>query len=185
MSVKSIVVGVALALFVVGGLGAAYAVGYGPAPGDSGDGIDGEFPTETTTTDEEAATGEETANDTTTTDDAPAAPAFAVSVTSVEDCGTTCRKVTVALANDGGDATNVTVYSRIFVGQGTDGDVVWADTEAVGSLEVGDTHTTTKRVELSYSEGYDVRQADGWVTIQTTIVSDEKTATFTEQRQVG
>lgn len=196
MNLKSFAAGVVLVL-VVGGIGAAYATGYGPAPGDPGGGEVGDFPTETTTvgTTDGSGSASETTTDgsgsdsETTTDDGSttaAAPEFGVTIDSVETCGQTCRDVTTTLANTGeGDATNVTVYSRVFVGQGTDGDVVWSGEEDVGTLAAGNEYTTTRRVSLTYSEGYQIKQADGWITIQTTIVSDETTVTFTEQRQVA
>lgn len=66
----------------------------------------------------------------------------------------------------------------------TDEDLVWADTERVGTLEAGGTHTTTRRVELSLEEGLAVDAHGGWLTIVTTVRSDERPETFGERRQV-
>lgn len=84
------------------------------------------------------------------------------------------------------DSSGVTLYSRIFVGNDTDpDDEVWRGTQAVGDLAAGESYTTTKRVELSYSEVFAVQQADGWITVQTTIETDNRTLTYTEQRDVA
>lgn len=111
---------------------------------------------------------------------------FAFTIDRVEECGSTCRDVTVTLTNqqDVG-ATNVTVTSRIWAGNSTDGDPIWTGTEDVGRLPAGDSYTATKRVELSFTEAYAVEQADGWITLQTTIETDDRTISFTEHRNVG
>lgn len=127
--------------------------------------------------------------DGTTTDDgsgdATTTP-FTFTIVSIEECGETCRDVTIELANQQETAAeNVTVYSRIFAGQGTDGDEIWTGKEAVGRLAAGESVTATKRVSLSFSEAFAVQQADGWITIQTTVQSENETMTFTEQRDVA
>jgi len=178
-----------IALGVVLVVVAAAAVGLGglgSGTSDSGSGDDIEsFPTETTTeTATETAAGPES-DDVTTTQPAPS-PAFAFTVDRMEECGRTCRDVTSTLTNDGdADASDVTVYTRIFAGNGTDGDVVWEGQERVGSLGASESYTTTKRVELSLSDAVAVESAGGWVTVQTTVQSEEETVTFTERRQAG
>lgn len=183
---------VALAVLVVG-VAAAFATGLGPAPGgDSGDEIT-DFPTATATpTPSGDGGGSVSVADATATGSAESTatpeprPAFATTVESVENCGRTCRDVTSTVRNDGtADATGVTVYTRILVGQDTSGDVVWQGREDVGRLPAGDAYTTTKRVELSLAEAAAVERADGWITIQTTIQSDQRTVTFAESRQVA
>ena len=158
---------------LVAGVGAGYAVGLGPAPGgETGTDIES-FPTETPTS---------SAEDTNTT---TAGPPFSVRVDSIESCGDTCRDVTTTLTNRRSDAaSNVTVYTRIYAGNGTDGEVLWEGVESVGDLEGGESHTATRRVELSLAAGYTVREADGWITVRTTVTSDEETITVTEQRQL-
>lgn len=125
-----------------------------------------------------------TADGTTAT---PVEQPYALTIDSVEECGTTCRDVTVSLTNQGSeDATDVTVYTRVFAGNSTaESDEVWRGSEDVGTLSAGETTTSTKRVELSFEEAYAVDQADGWVTIQTTIETDDGTVTFTERRNVN
>ena len=94
--------------------------------------------------------------------------------------------MTSTLENDGtATATGVVVHTRVFVGNGTDGDVIWQGKEQVGRLAPNETHTATRRVELSYSEGLAVRRADGWITVQTTVVSDQRTVTFAQPRDVA
>lgn len=163
----------------------AVALGLvGPAA-DGGDMRDDEFPPATATgTDDASTAGESTATAGTTT---PVADPFAVTVDGVENCGTTCRDVTVSLTNRQADAaTGVEMYTRVFAGDSTDGaDLVWNGQESVGPLDASATHATTKRVDLSYAEALAVQDADGWVTVQTTVQSDGRTVTFAERRQVN
>ncbi|MBX0324167.1 hypothetical protein EGH21_14105 [Halomicroarcula sp. F13] len=175
-------------LLAVGGVvlllaGAAGAVltGFGPASGgDSGSDVES-FPTETPaerTTDSGGADSAETT--------ATATPPFGFTIDDIENCGQTCRDVTSTLTNQQDTtATDVTVYTRIYAGNGTDGDVVWEGSEPVGTLDAGESYTATKRVELSYSEALAIENEDGWITVQTTVQSDDRTVTFTDQRQVA
>jgi hypothetical protein len=158
------------AVLLVAVLGTGLVVGLAPI---ADDGTDVEsFPTETpASSDGDAATT-----------DRP----FTVTVDRIEKCGETCRDVTTTVANEQStDASNVTVYSRIYAGNGTDGKVVWSGTESVGDLDAGESYTTTKRVDLSLREAYAVRQQDGWITVRTTVQSDSETVTFTERRKVA
>jgi hypothetical protein len=172
------------AIVVVGGGGvAALATGVGPAPGgDSGETIT-DFPTATATPTPAPATDDGSAATTATPEPRPA---FAVTVDRTTACGRTCRDVTSTLRN-GGDAaaTDTTVYIRIHVGQEAGGDVAWEGTESVGRLDAGATYTATNRVELSFSEGVAVQNAGGWITVQTTVQSDQRTVTFAEPRRVA
>lgn len=117
---------------------------------------------------------------------APASQPFAVTIDSIERCGTTCRDVTTTLRNNQRTtARNVTVWTRLFAGRGTDGDVVWRGTERVGRLGPGASTTATNRVTLSLGDGLAIRSADGWVTLQTTVETAEGTVRFSERRQVA
>lgn len=183
MSGKLLAIGGVLALLLASVAG-AFVTGIGPAPGgESGDDIES-FPTETpaasdasSSSDESAAT--ETASSTST-------PPFGFTIDDIEQCGRTCRDVTSTLTNQQETtAEDVTVYTRIYVGNGTDGDVVWEGTESVGTLEPSEPYTATRRVELSYSDALAVEQNDGWVTVQTTVQTADRTLTFTERRQVA
>jgi len=193
------------AVVVLAGCGAAYVSGVGPSPGNSED-IDS-FPTETPgasggsgsgdggsawggSSGDDGGSGDGSTGDGSATDgdtDAAASGSpFTLTVDRIENCGNTCRDVTTTLTNEQSTAAeNVTVYTRIFAGNGTDGDVVWQGVEAVGRLDAGESVTATERIELSYTDGLTVRQHDGWVTIQTTIQSDGETVTVTKRRQVA
>jgi hypothetical protein len=188
MNVKLLAVVGVLALVLAGAVG-AFVTGFGPAPG-GGSGSDVEsFPTATPgesspeetrvgTSDDERATATATASTST--------PPFTFSIDSIEECGRTCRDVTSTLTNrQDATAENVTVYTRIFVGNGTDGDVVWEGTEPVGTLDAGESYTATRRVELSYSDALAIQQNGGWITVQTTVQTDDRTVTFSDQRQVA
>lgn len=111
---------------------------------------------------------------------------FTLVVDNVESCGTTCRDVTTTMTNAGdASASDISVRTTLFAGNSTDeSDQVWEGTEDVGTLAAGESYTTTKRVQLSWGEAYAVQQADGWVTIRTTIRTAEGTVTLTERRNV-
>lgn len=183
MNTKYLAIG-GVALLVVAGVAGAFVTGFGPAPGgDSGSDVES-FPTATSTaTPSDDGTGGSGTSGTTT---ATAVPPYGFTINSIEECGQTCRDVTSTLTNQQETtAENVTVYTRIFVGNDTDGDVIWQGKESVGTLDAGESYTATRRVELSYSEAIAVRQNDGWITVQTTVKSNDRTVTFTDQRQVA
>lgn len=155
----------------------AVAIGDAPSMGQDDEQASDSFPTETTS--------QETGGDGESTSVSETSQPFTLSIDDVEECGETCRDVTMTLRNQQSTtATDVTVYTRIFAGNGTDGDVVWSGEESLGTLEASESVTATKRVELSLTDAYAVKQADGWITIQTTIQSETETMTVTERRDV-
>jgi len=173
---RTAAVGVVAVLLVAAGLSLGGGAGA-TSDGGSGDDVES-FPTETPS-DGDAGTG-------TATGTADPGPDFAFAVDRIEECGRTCRDVTSTLRNDGGAAaTDVTVYTRIYAGNGTDGDVVWEGRERVGSLGAGESSTSTERVELSLADAIAVEGAGGWITVRTTIQSAEETVTVTQRRQVA
>jgi len=182
---RRLLVGLAVVLALVAA-GAAAAVFSGDlgTTGDEETSIES-FPTETTSP-ESGSSGDGSGDvATTTTATARQTQPFGFDILAIEDCGQTCRDVTLELTNQQStSASNVTVYSRIFVGNGTDGDVVWEGSESVGTLAAGESVTATKRVDLSLSEAFAIQQADGWITIQTTVQSETETMTTTDRRDV-
>ena len=113
-------------------------------------------------------------------------PRFGFAIDAVEQCGQTCRDVTSTLTNHRDtDAADVTVHTRIFAGQGTDGDAIWRGTEDVGALGAGESYTTTRQVELSFADALAVQNADGWITVQTTVETADRTVTVTDERRVA
>ncbi len=169
--------GAVVVLVVAAGLGAALYTGAGPAPGgDSGDEIE-EFPTADDANTEDS--------DTTSPDEMDP---FSFTIDDIEECGETCRDVTATLDNNQEEtATNVTVYIRIFAGQdNTDTeDIIWEGTEDAGTMAAGEDHTTTERVELPLQDARKIDQEDGWITILTTVESDDTTVTFQDSERVG
>lgn len=154
------------------GLGPFGAAGDGT--GDGGNGADTTpRPTGTVVT---GATGGDEAD----------LPAFSFEIVAIEECGQTCRDVTVTLYNNQNQtATNVSVDTRIFAGNSTaQGDQIWEDTEDIGTMEPGSSVTRTQRVELSFSQAFAVQQNDGWITVVTTVRSDQTTITFENRRNV-
>lgn len=160
-----------VALFGVGA--AAFYTGFGPAPGDGSDGSVSEFPTATPSPSDGGG--------------GSASPPFTFTVDDVEECGSTCRDVTVTLTNQQDTAaTGVTVYTRIHAGRDNtaEEDVVWENQREVGRLAADGARTTSERVELSFQDGMAIQQNDGWITIVTTVETDERTVTFTDTEQV-
>ncbi|RLM89766.1 hypothetical protein D3D02_07840 [Halobellus sp. Atlit-38R] len=168
-------------------LGAGLVVtGTDVLPGND-DGAADPFPTETAapsaqeTTQVASGSGGETATPTATP-----TPPFGFTIENIEECGQTCRDVTSTLTNQQDTtAEDVVVYTRIFAGQGTDGDVVWRGDAGVGTLGPGQSYTTTRRVELGFQDALAVQNADGWITVQTTVETADQTVTFTDERQVA
>ncbi|WP_410767019.1 hypothetical protein [Haloferax sp. DFSO60] len=186
-------VSAAVFVLVVAGVCLGFVAGVGPfADGaDAGSQSSGDFPTQTATSGDSG--GSSSGSDSSSGDGSTSGGSntdsgepYRFTIKQIEECGQTCRDVTSTITNrKESKATGVTVYSRIFVGNSTDSDdVVWRGSEDVGSLSAGEAYTTTKRVELSYSEAFAVQQADGWITVQTTIETDNQTLTYKERRDV-
>lgn len=188
------VVGIVVAIAV-----AALVTGAVPVLGGTGNGDDiDSFPTETPTggsggTDGSGGTGGDGGGGTAAGSDggssgsSDSAPPFTFTIDSIENCGTTCRDVTVTLTNEQSHAaSDVTVYTRIYAGNTTSEDaIVWQGKEPVGSMAAGASVERTQRVSLSYGEAYEVKQHDGWITVVTTVQSANETVTFESRRDVA
>ena len=172
---RRLLAGGAVAVFaVLAVLAVVLAFGFGPALAGGNSEDVGAFPTPT---DGSAGDG---------SGDGATSSAYTLTVEEVEPCGRTCRDVTSTLENEQStDATDVTVYTRIYAGNGTDGDVVWEGKEPVDDLDAGESYTATRRIELSLWEANAVRSHDGWVTIHTAVRSDERTVAFDQRRDVA
>lgn len=176
-----------VAAVVVIAVGAGAVVIAGDVlPGGNSDAESDPFPT-ATPGDEGTATGGSNGTETTpTASTSTATPPFDFTIDAIEECGQTCRDVTSTLTNQQDTtAEDVTVYTRIFAGQGTDGDEIWRGTEDVGTLPADDSYTTTRQVDLSFSDGLKIENNDGWITVQTTVETADGTVTFTNERQVA
>ncbi|CQR49478.1 MULTISPECIES: hypothetical protein [Haloferax] len=196
---RTLLVAATVLVLLTAGVSAAFVTGVGPFSDDDAE-SDEPFPTKTTAPPDDDG-GDSGGSDSSDSSDSGSSdsdsggdaaesesvPPFGVVVDNIENCGQTCRDVTSTITNQqDADSSGVTVYSRIFVGNSTDpDDEVWRGSQAVGDLAAGESYTTTKRVKLSYSEAFAVRQADGWITVQTTIETDDRTLTYTEQRHVA
>lgn len=182
MNRNHVIGAVLVGLVLVLGVGAAVYTGVGPAPGgaDSGDQLT-DFPTASPSADGAGDTG---ADSTTATE----TPPFSFTIDGVEECGQTCRDVTASLHNQQETtATGTTVFTRIYAGQDNSdsADLVWEGKEEVGTLEAGGSHTSTERVELSLQDAQKINQQDGWITMVTTVQTDERTVTFRDSEQVA
>lgn len=180
---RSIAVG-AVVVFVVVVTGVIFVGASGAGGGgDAGAAAaDEPFPTEAASTTDSGSSSGDGPGDAGTTD---SGPSFAFTIDRIESCGETCRDVTTTLTSEDAGSTDVTVYTRIYVGNGTDGDVAWQGSEPIGDLDAGESYTGTKRVDLSMTDAFAIQRAGGWITVQTTIESDEKTVTTTERRKVA
>lgn len=122
--------------------------------------------------------GETSATPGTTADETP----FDFDVDEIESCGNTCRDVTATLSNDGTRTVeSVEVETKIY----TDGDLVWEGTESIGTLEAGGSHSSTRRVDLSYRDAMKIQGNDGWITIETVVRFEDGKTVFTDERQVS
>lgn len=179
MSRRTLAVLAVVGALVVSGTAFAFFTGMGPAPGgDPGGDQVTDYATGTPLG--TAAAGD--AGDTSGT----TAP-FSFTIESIEECGQTCRDVTVSLHNNQDEAaSDVTVLTRIYAGRDTtaEEDRVWEGREEVGDLAGGGTHTTTTRVELSLQEALKIQNNDGYITIVTTVRTADQTVTFKDVEQV-
>lgn len=188
MSRITLAAGVVVLLLVGAVVGLAYGVGPAPGGADSSDDFD-HFPTESDSASTDSSSSDSSTEDGSSDGETQAAtsPPFVFSIDNIEECGTTCRDVTVTLFNQQNEtAENVTVYTRIYAGNSTaEDDRVWQGKEEIGTMSADSSVTDTKRVSLSYADAYAVRQNDGWVTIVTVVQSDDTTVKFEEQRDVN
>lgn len=108
--------------------------------------------------------------------------AFFLDTEEPAPCGTTCRKVTATLRNTGTlDAHDVEVTTTITTG----GEQIWEETETVGTLAPGDSHTVTKKVDIGYWNAMKIKNNGGTIEIKTVISSDEKRVELSETRKVA
>ena len=195
MNGKLLAVGGVLVLLLAG-VGGAFVAGLGPFQGSSSSEDISEFPTATADGGSVSADdGSVSADDGTVSADggtvsadggAASTPPFAFTVDAIEECGQTCRDVTSTLTNQqNSTAEAVTVSTRIYAGNDTDGDVVWEGSEDVGTLEAGESYSTTRRVDLSFRDAYAIQRADGRITVRTTVETTDRTVTFTDRRTVA
>ncbi|SDM01662.1 hypothetical protein SAMN04487949_0511 [Halogranum gelatinilyticum] len=191
MTSKTAVFGVVL-LVVTGGLAGAFALGVNPidiissptSNGSVGGDTGGTSDTGDTASDGSSTgdTGSSSETDNSTADSGSDTPSFSFVVQNIEECGTTCRDVTVAATNQMDDtATNVEVETVI----SADGDQLWTGTESFTEVDAGESKTRTKRVKLGYLEAAKVQNNDGYITVTTTITWDGGEQTFSERRKVA
>jgi hypothetical protein len=186
---RTYIVVVAVVVVAIGGL---VYLGTGQQPAVDVGGVDWGGDVDSEETDSDGDVGSNGAVDRETTEPAydqrtAAEPAFGFSVDAVESCGTTCRDVTATVTNTGNDtATDVEASTSLYAGKNsTDTEaLVWEGTETIGTLDTGESSTTTERIELSFGDAATIQENDGWITIRTTVESEERTTTFQRTRQV-
>lgn len=186
---RTYLVVVAVVVVAIGGI---VYLGTGQQPAVDVGGVDWGGDVNSEETDSDGEVGSNGAVDRESTEPAydrrtVAEPAFAFSVDAVESCGTTCRDVTATVTNTGNDsATDVQATTSLYVGANTtDSEArIWEGTETIGTLDPGASATTTERVELSFGDATTIQENGGWITVQTTVTSEERTTTFQRTRQV-
>jgi len=141
---------------------------------------------ETTTADDLVTDGGESSADDggadASTNATPEPAAFRLVVDSVENCGTTCRDVTVTIRNVGGrSAEDVDVRVRLLA----DGDRLWSGSESFDAIGEGERRRQTRRVDVGFVGAAKVEAKDGYVTIETTIEWDGGRQTLSERRKVA
>jgi hypothetical protein len=112
---------------------------------------------------------------------------FAFEIVGIQECGRTCRDVTVDLTNNRETrATEVTVSTRLFAGTDTTSDaLVWTGRAAVGAMDAGETVTRAQRIELGFWGAAAVQARGGWITVETTVTSADTSVTFERAERVG
>lgn len=112
---------------------------------------------------------------------------FGIRIVSVEECGDTCRDVTIRVTNRLNEsAGGVGIVSRIFAGKrGDDGDELWEGEAGLGTIGASSSVTVEKRVKLGYFDAAKVKNNDGWITVRTTVTSDDAEATYVEEKNVA
>lgn len=115
-----------------------------------------------------------------------AGPPFRFEIEQIERCGRTCRDVTATLVNGQDEtASDLVVETAIYAGNDTnEGDRVWKGSERVGSLSADAEHRSTRRVDLGWGGGLAVKRADGWITVETTVETADRSVTLERQRDV-
>jgi hypothetical protein len=114
-----------------------------------------------------------------------AGPPFTLETRGVEECGVLCRNVTSTVTNEQSRAAHeVTIETRLYAGNDTDGQVRWERFEPVGRIDAGGSYRATRRVELPLEDALAIREADGWVTIRTTVDSAGQSVTVTDRQDV-
>lgn len=176
-------VAVAVALAVVAG--GLWFVG-GSLPGGTPGEVDATPAPDSTLTSDTAETEAGTAVESGTGDAGgtgePTGSDYTFSIERIERCGGTCRDVTARLSNAGRETRrNVSVVTKVLA----DGDLLWSGNESVGTLAPGESHTSTRRVEVGFAGGLKIRANDGYVAIVTVVRSDAGTARFEDRRKVA
>ncbi|WP_152529852.1 hypothetical protein [Candidatus Halobonum tyrrellensis] len=91
---------------------------------------------------------------------------FVADIKRVVSCGPTCRDVTLSLTNAGDvEATDVTVDVTVRSG----GTAIWAGSESIGSLAVGESYETQQRVDFGYEDVARIVGDDRTVLVQAII----------------
>jgi len=107
---------------------------------------------------------------------------FGFTVDSVTECGQTCRTMAATVTNDGDSAAeHVRLEITVYAGS----DQVWEGTTEVGTLEAGESASTTTEIDVGLGGGAKIRGNDGYATIQTRVVSADDSQVFRDRREVG
>ena len=104
---------------------------------------------------------------------------FDLAVEEVRPCGPSCGTGTLQLANTGAEpATNVSITTDVYAGQDVDGPQLWTDTTFLGDIAPSETVSQSKRATWDEGTVELVRSANGWVTFEMTVRTDDSTMRF-------
>lgn len=107
---------------------------------------------------------------------------FTIDTKRIEQCGNTCRDVTVSLTNNGDNTRKgITVTTKMY----TDGERIWTGEKSVGTLGSDEATTRTARVQIGFVDAAKVKNNGGTVTIETIVRWNNGSETYREQRQVA
>ncbi|SFR96564.1 hypothetical protein SAMN05216559_1644 [Halomicrobium zhouii] len=167
-STTLVALGLVVTVLVIGGM---LALGQGPL-GGAGDAQT--TPAQTTEHGEAAASDDDSSGG----GERP----FTIDVQKIENCGKTCRDVTVSLTNNGGNPReNISVTTTVYAGQ----DSVWQGEAAIGTLASDESTRRTEQIDVGYVGGAKIERNGGTVTIETVVHWDGGEATYREQKQVS
>jgi hypothetical protein len=115
----------------------------------------------------------------------PAGPAFSFQIDEVTECGFGCREIDATVTNEQSTAETLETETVIYAGNTTAADQqVYQNQTNLGRVGAGASVSTTQIVEPALSDFSKIEEADGWVTIVTTISDGEESTTVTERRNV-
>jgi len=103
-------------------------------------------------------------------------------INNISECGQTCRTVNYTVSNIGANATtNTSIQLRAIA----DGDEIYSNETAYGTINASSSLTIVEDVEVGRSGGFILQDTGGDVTIEINVGSTNTTASFSFERNVA